>query len=200
MPVDPSVPDRHPLAPHLRYLRVPQAIPTLGDQPADSDLTWAYAWPAGLRLSARLAEFDPCQGRLADLGCGRGNLGFTALSMGAPSVTFADRSPTALAFVDQVITANDFQARATTATHEWGEPIPGAPFDLILGGDILYRPAFFERLLASIRLSLTSNGRALLADPRQRLDAELPDIAARCGLTWTVIHQEPGWGTVVECR
>jgi len=192
-----SVPS-HPLAPHLRHLRVPQVIPTLGDQPADSDLTWAYAWPAGLRLSARLAEFDPCQVRLADLGCGRGNLGFTALTLGVPGVVFADRSPTALAFVDQVIAANGFHDRASTAVHEWGAVIPGAPFQLILGGDILYRPAFFDKLLASIAASLDDGGRCLLADPRQRLDAELPTLAAAAELTGTVIHQETRWGTVVE--
>jgi predicted nicotinamide N-methyase len=188
------------LAPHLSHLQAPPP-PQLGDQPADSDLTWAYPWPAGLRFSAVLARFADCRARrIADLGCGRGNLGLTALLASAAQVVFADRSATALAFVEAVLGANGLAARGLIARHEWGTPIPGAPFDLILGGDILYRPAFFPHLLASIAHSLASDGHALLADPRQRLDAELPDLAAAAGVTWDIIHQEPGWGTVVKVQ
>jgi predicted nicotinamide N-methyase len=193
----PAVPSIFP--PHLAHLRIPVPLPVLDGTATDEDLTWAYPWPGGLRLSAGLDGVVDCRGlRVADLGCGRGHLGFTALTQGAVTVVFADASRTALDFVDAVATANGMEPRMTCAPHTWGDVIPGAPFDLILGGDILYRPAFFGRLLASIADSLAPAGHALLSDPRVALDEELPALAAGAGLSWRILRQEAGWGTVVR--
>jgi hypothetical protein len=76
------------------------------------------------------------------------------------------------------------EPRAAFHQHRWGEPMPRR-YDLILGGDILYRADCFPALLDSIASGLAANGLCLLSDPRERLEDELPQLAAERGLTWT---------------
>ena len=177
---------------HLRWLREPdpEVVPE-GDGgaaavavPAD-DHTWAYVWPAGTRMAPELPALAPLAGaRLCDLGCGLGALGFTALGAGAAEVFFADGAAGAVAWIDAVIAANGLAARARAARHQWGTPLPGSPWPLIVGGDILYRPASFPALVATIRASLAPDGICLLSDPRQRLEDELPELMRAHGLSW----------------
>ncbi|MBA3685150.1 MAG: methyltransferase domain-containing protein, partial [Planctomycetes bacterium] len=158
--------------------------------------TWRYAWPAGVRLSAELPELADCRDRrVADLGCGQGHNGLMALLGGAASVLFADAAPSALQWVRQVIDANDLAARAQAVEHRWGDPLPGVPCDLILGGDILYRPECFAGLLDTIATSLAADGQALLSDPRRSLDEPLPELAAVRGLAWNE-ERRAGWTLV----
>lgn len=141
-----------------------------------TDVTAGYCWPAGNRLSRDLHLVIDCAGRrIVDLGCGTGQCGRRAKELGASVVVFADGNPTAVAALG-----------ADAVLHQWGDPIPGAPYDLILGGDILYRPQCFAALLHSVSLGLARQGIALLADPRPVLEPELPDLAQAAGLTWTV--------------
>jgi len=141
-----------------------------------ADVTAGYCWPAGNRLSRDLHLVVDCAGRrVLDLGCGTGQCGRRAKDLGAASVVFADGNPSAVAALG-----------AAAVVHQWGDPIPGAPFDLILGGDILYRPECFDGLLKSIALGLAHRGMALLADPRPVLEPELPQQARAAGLTWMV--------------
>ena len=144
------------------------------------DLTGAYAWPAGTRLARDLAGVVPLAGlRVLELGCGSGQCGRRALDLGASEVVFADGSPQVIAGL------TGFRAMV----HQWGEAVSGAPFDVILGGDILYRPECFAALLRSIALALSPQGVALLADPRPVLEAELPLLAHAAGLTWTTTRR-----------
>ncbi len=154
-------------------------------QTAD-DGTWAYQWPAGARLARDFATIVSCVGlAVCDLGCGAGALGRAALAGGARSVTFADGNPAALASVHAALGAMADDARIEFHPHRWGEPLPGAPYDLILGGDILYRPECFADLLTSIAHGLGEHGRCLLSDPRKVLEPELPMFAEERALTWT---------------
>ena len=183
--------------PHLSWLRIPATAPDPTAAPPGTDLTWAYGWPAGQKLGADLADLAACGGlRVADLGCGRGHNGFSALALGAAEVAFADASALALDFVAAVAAANDLASRCRTHLHHWGEPIPEAPFDLILGGDILYRPDWFARLLGTLAASLAPHGQALLSDPRHALDADLPRLAEAAGLTWETTRQTHGYTLV----
>lgn len=142
------------------------------------DATWRYDWPAGGRLLAELDQVvDPRGLSVIDLGCGSGRLGMWAHQRGAARVVFADLSPTALAAVRARLPT------AETLVHRWGEALPTA--DLVLGGDILYRPALFPALIGSLVSALAGGGTALLADPRTRLEADLPALCAQAGLTWT---------------
>jgi len=182
---------------HLAHLVQPTAAPDPAAAAPDADCTWAYAWPAGVRLSAELPSLVDCGARaIADLGCGRGHGGLSALVAGAARVAFADGDPAVVRWVDGVLVANGFAARACAHLHRWGDPIPAAPYDVVFGGDILYRPECFAELLASIALSLAPEGVALLSDPRQRLDAELPALAASAGLTWNGERRAAGYTLV----
>jgi SAM-dependent methyltransferase len=145
-----------------------------------SDLTGGYAWPAGDRMARDLHAVAAFAGRrVLDLGCGPGQLGRRALALGAATVVFADGSAAVVAAL----------AGFAAVEHRWGDPVPGAPFDVILGGDILYRPECFADLLRSIALALAPDGVALLSDPRPVLDAELPALAAAAHLTWTTARR-----------
>ena len=154
----------------------------------DDRPTWSYPWPAGERLGRDLLELvSPAGQRVCDLGCGRGHLGLRAACAGA-EVTCADASQSALNYVASVAAVN--QLTVTTVLHRWGAPIPGAPFDLIIGGDILYRPECHTELLTSIALSLADEGTCLLSDPRTCLEAALPQAAAGMGLEWREERRE----------
>ncbi|MBA3710733.1 MAG: methyltransferase domain-containing protein [Planctomycetes bacterium] len=147
------------------------------------DGTGGYPWPAGERLTRDLAAIVSCAGlTVCDLGCGRGALGCAALASGARRVAFADVNPDALATAEAIVADRGWSARASFHRHRWDEPIPLAPYDLILGGDILYRPDFFSELMSTIAASLAADGRCLLSDPRKRLDPELAGLASAHGL------------------
>lgn len=159
---------------------------------SEIDDTWRYPWPAGARLADDLDALAQERGirweglRVCDLGCGRGHLGLIAARRGA-TVTFADGSASALAAVELVArragTAIN-SASTTFVQHAWGEPIAGRPFDLILAGDLLYRPAFFTALATSLVASLSPGGAAWCSDPRSGADADwLAAVAAAGGAT-----------------
>jgi predicted nicotinamide N-methyase len=159
------------------------------------DATGRYAWPAGKRLTRDLAEVVDCRGRtVCDLGCGLGALGHAALQLGAASVDFLDGSDEVLAGARA---GAEREPRAAFHLHRWGEPMPRR-YDLILGGDILYRPAFFAPLLDSVASGLATEGLCLLADPREHLEEELPTLAAERGLSWS--PERRGDFTLVRLR
>ncbi len=155
------------------------------------DSTGLYHWPAGERFAAELPSLVALAGkRVLDLGCGQGRLGTLAMVHGAAAVVFADADAQALAAV-RGVHAHDPRARFTL--HQWGEALddPDAgTFDVVLGGDILYRSAYFAALLTTIAQQLSSHGQAMLSDPRRTLDAELPMLAAAARLSWISERRE----------
>jgi predicted nicotinamide N-methyase len=184
----------------LAHLKLPGSQPDLAGIDESQDVTWLYGWRAGQQLSAELSALVDCAGkRVADLGCGRGHCGLNALMGGAASVTFADCSLQALAWIDQVLDLNGLATRAQTHQHHWGQPLPGAPFDLIVGGDILYRPELFTELIATIAASLGQAGVCLLSDPRERLEQELPTLGLMHGLSWSQERRQAGY-TLVRAK
>jgi len=151
------------------------------------DATGRYAWPAGRRLARDLSAVVDCRDRvICDLGCGTGVVGRAALQAGARRVAFLDGAADALALVRQALAD---EPRADYHLHQWGDAPPGGPYGLILGGDILYREAYFPQLLASIALGLAPAGQCLLSDPRSRLEEELPLLAAAAGLDWASVRR-----------
>lgn len=171
--------------PHLAWVRVPDHEPDLSLASDGEDITGIYAWRVGSGLSAGLAAItDVSRRTVLDIGCGRGALGLSALALGAAHVTFADASPVIVDWLTRLIALNRLGDRASVVRHTWGEPAPCPPVDLVLGGDVLYLPRCHDALLTSIAAALTDDGLALLSDPRERLEPELPDLAAAHGLTW----------------
>ncbi len=164
--------------------------------PEDDDATWAYAWPAGQKLADELPALVDCRDRaVADLGCGRGHCGLAALMHGAARVLFADGNPAAVARIAAVLAERD-EHRGAATLHHWGDPLPGAPFDVLCGGDILYRPTHFAALIDTLATSLAPDGMCFLSDPRFQLDDELPLLASRRRLSWSTERRASGYTLV----
>lgn len=113
-------------------------------------------------------------------------------------MVLCDAAPEPLAYVQQALAANRF-SHGSTSRHTWGEPLHAGPYEVIIGADILYRPAYHRALLSTITTSLAPSGVALLSDPRSELEPELPAVAAAQGLTWEV-ERRPGNYTLIRCR
>jgi predicted nicotinamide N-methyase len=197
-------PPAHPWPPHLAWVVAPEVGPQRELASDAEDVTCLYQWKAGAFLATMPGMPERCAGRrVADVGCGRGTLGLSACAYAASRVLFADASAVAIDFLTRTLRANQLAGRAQAVRHTWGEALPDGPWEVILGGDILYRPECFAALFDTIALSLASDGCALLSDPRITLENELPALAATRGLRWdsarhshitvvTITHQQPG--------
>lgn len=182
----------HPWPPHLAWVIAPIDGPRRELANDNEDVTCLYQWKAGAFLANLPTMRERCRGRrVVDLGCGRGTLGLSACALGATHVLFADASAVAIDFLTRTIAQNQLLDRAQAVLHTWGEALPNGPWDVILGGDILYRPEWFPALLDTIAASLATDGCALLSDPRTTLEEGLPALAAARGLAWNSERVEP---------
>lgn len=180
-----ATPRAHPWPPHLAWVIAPPDGPRRDLATDDEDVTCLYQWKAGASLATLPTIQERCVGRaVADLGCGRGTLGLSACAYGASRVLFADASAVAIDFLTRTIAVNALAERAQAVRHTWGDMLPNGPWDVILGGDILYRPECFAALFDTIATSLAPDGCALLSDPRITLESGLPAMAEARGMRW----------------
>ena len=123
---------------------------------------WAELWPSGLALAHVIRRRDLSGVRVVELGCGLGLPSIVA-ALGGASVLATDWSPEAL----EVAAANAARNRADVETElvSWSgaEPlVRAAPWDLVLGADLLYERRNVDQLLSLLpRLG----GEILLAEP-----------------------------------
>jgi predicted nicotinamide N-methyase len=138
---------------------------------------WSVLWRSGVALARELDGRALHGLRVVELGCGLAVPSLAAARAGAV-VLATDACPEALELVARNARANG--VRVETATVDWGEPdelISRAPFDLVLGADVLYERASVARLL-SLLPRLASE--AWLADPgRPAADAFLEQARGR---------------------
>jgi len=180
-----ATPLAHPWPPPLAWVIAPSAGPRRELATDDEDVTCLYQWKAGASLATLPSMRDHCAGRaVVDLGCGRGTLGLSACVYGASRVLFADASAVAIDFLTRTIAVNALAGQAQAVRHTWGDALPDGPWDVILGGDILYRPECFAALFDTIAASLALDGCALLSDPRITLESGLPALAQARGMRW----------------
>lgn len=172
-----------------------EAAMTAAAAAGDARPTWAYDWPAGRRLAGDLP--DLAGKNIIDLGCGRGVLGCTALTHGASRVLFADGSGQVLEWIAALIATNGWQDRASALRHDWGEPLPAGDWDLLLGGDILYRPECFTQLIATVAAACRAGVEAWLADPRLQIETSFLDGLRDAGLTVRNERREAGYTLLV---
>jgi predicted nicotinamide N-methyase len=138
---------------------------------------WSVLWRSGVAL-ARELEGMPLRGRrVVELGCGLAVPSIAAARAGA-AVLATDAWPEALTLVTRNAHANG--VRLDTATVDWAEAgklVRQAPFDLVLGADILYERASVAALLELLpRLA----PEAWIADPsRPAADAFLEQAERR---------------------
>jgi predicted nicotinamide N-methyase len=133
---------------------------------------------------ARELEHAPLQGkRVVELGCGLG-VPSLAAALGGAEVLATDTEGEALELVERNAALNG--VRIETARVDWAAPqelIARAPFDLVLGADVLYERPNVARLL---KLLPQLAPEAWLAEPgRSAADAFLEQAEKRWQLKTT---------------
>jgi predicted nicotinamide N-methyase len=138
---------------------------------------WSILWRSGVALARELDGMALRGLRVVELGCGLAVPSIVAARAGA-NVLATDSFPDALPLAERNAQAND--AHIETATVDWAEPrklLKQAPFDLVLGTDVLY-----ERHSVGVLLSLLPRlaPEAWLAEPgRPAADAFLEQARRR---------------------
>jgi predicted nicotinamide N-methyase len=129
---------------------------------------WAELWPSARVLAGAIAAGRPAGRRVLELGCGVGLPAVVAALAGA-QVLATDWYAEALAFTRANAAAAG--ARLETILLDWGRPAPEllarAPFDLVVGADLLYEERNGRALARLLPRLLPPGGEALIADPRR---------------------------------
>ena len=111
---------------------------------------------------------------MLELGCGLG-LPSLAAALAGGRVLATDWSPQAIELLRDNAERND--AALETAIVDWQRPAPlveRAPWDLVLGADLLYERRNVEPLLELLPRLLGDAGRAVARRPRPRARERLP--------------------------
>jgi predicted nicotinamide N-methyase len=149
----------------LSILRPPSADELIDESAFDEEEFlpyWAELWPSGLALARHVAGLDVAGRKVLELGCGLGLPSIVAALRGA-DVLATDWADDAIDLLRRNAERNDALLRVASA--RWSEPEPlfrGAPWDLVLGADLLYEERNADQLAALLpRLG----GETLLAEP-----------------------------------
>jgi len=122
-------------------------------------------WPASIALAHEvLARAGELEGkRVLELGAGTGVPGLVAASLGA-RVLQTDRDEVAL-HVCAMNAERNRVAGVERRLADWETFESEAPYDLILGADVLYATSLHERLRAICEAHLAPGGSVLFSDP-----------------------------------
>jgi predicted nicotinamide N-methyase len=148
---------------------------------------WAELWPSAVALAHEVARLDVDGLRVLELGCGLGLPSIVA-ALGGAHVLASDWSPDALEVAARNAERNG--AELETALASWGGAASGlveaAPWDLVLGADLLYERRNVEQLLPLLpRLG----DEVLLAEPGRPFESAFLERARE---TWAIDSQPAG--------
>jgi predicted nicotinamide N-methyase len=149
----------------LRLLRPPQADELIDENAFDEDEFlpyWAEIWPSGVALAEVVDGLALRGKRVLELGAGLGIPSLVA-ALGGADVLATDWSDDAVSLLRDNAERNGIALRVERV--RWDEPEPllrGAPWDVVLGADLLYEERNAEQLL---ELLPRLGGDVLLADP-----------------------------------
>jgi predicted nicotinamide N-methyase len=149
----------------LSILRPPSADELIDEETFDEDEFlpyWAELWPSGVALAGAVAACEVRGRRVLELGCGLG-LPSLAAAVGGADVLATDWAAEAVELLRRNAARNDLSLRVERV--RWDEPEPlvaGAPWDLVLGADLLYEARNAEQLE---RLLPRLGSEVLLAEP-----------------------------------
>jgi predicted nicotinamide N-methyase len=144
----PETIDLGPLA--LEILRPPSADELIDEERfADDEYMpyWAELWPSGVELARAVARRELDGVRVLELGCGLGLPSLAAAVRGA-RVLATDWAEDAIALLRENAARNGLELEC--ALVRWSDPAPlvaAAPWDLVLGADLLYEPRNVNVLL-----------------------------------------------------
>jgi predicted nicotinamide N-methyase len=149
----------------VTLLRPPSADELIDEDAFDEDEFlpyWAELWASGVALAAVVAARDLAGCSVLELGAGLGLPSLAAALCGA-DVLATDWADDAVALLRANAARNGISLRAERV--RWDEPAPllrEAPWQLVLGADLLYEQRNAEQLLT---LLPQLGGEILLADP-----------------------------------
>jgi predicted nicotinamide N-methyase len=126
---------------------------------------WAELWPSGLALAKRVAVRALHGARTLELGCGLG-LPSLAAAIAGGRVTATDWSPHAIELLRDNAARNGIALDVERA--DWAQPeglLARAPWDLVLGADLLYERRNADLLLPLLPRLLADTSELWLADP-----------------------------------
>jgi len=126
---------------------------------------WAELWPSGLALARRVAVRALHGARTLELGCGLG-LPSLAAALAGGRVLATDWSAQAISLLRDNAERNGIALEAERA--DWSAPDPlvaRAPWDLVLGADLLYERRNADLLLPLLARLLGPASELWLADP-----------------------------------
>ena len=170
----------------------------------DGLATGSTVWDAGVVCAAHVyashrgqAARAGVERRCLDLGSGTGVVGLAAAASGAFSHVMLTDLPSVVSFMQRNISAN----RSVTGTTEvlaaalrWEESADlravaaaHGPFDLIVGGDLLYRPPVVEPLLHALRALVAPSTTVLLAASIQHSPETLRAFVAAAAAAFHVV-------------
>jgi predicted nicotinamide N-methyase len=167
----------------LTLLRPPQPDALIDEAAFDDDEFlpyWAELWPSGIALAEAVAALDVRGMRVLELGAGLG-LPSLAAALGGADVLATDWAEDAVALLQDNAARNGVSLR--TAAVRWDDPhelVAAAPWDLVLGADLLYELRNADVLLELLPLLGMT---ALLADPGRPFERGFLDRAVE---RWTI--------------
>jgi predicted nicotinamide N-methyase len=147
---------------------------------------WAELWPSAVALAREVARLDLDGKRVLELGCGLGLPSIVA-ALGGAHVLATDWSPDAVGVAARNAERNG--AELETALAAWGTAsalVDAAPWDLVLGADLLYERRNVEQLLALLpRLG----DDVLLSEPGRPFESAFLERARE---TWRIDSRPAG--------
>jgi predicted nicotinamide N-methyase len=149
----------------LTILRPPSADDLIDEEAFDDEEFlpyWAELWPSGAALAEVVAGLDLKGARVLELGAGLGLPSLAAAIRGA-DVLATDWADDAVALLRENAARNGIALRAERV--RWDEPEPlvrEAPWELVLGADLLYEERNARQLL---ELLPQLGGDVVLAEP-----------------------------------
>jgi predicted nicotinamide N-methyase len=151
---------------------------------------WADIWPSARVLATYVASQDGKGRSLLELGCGAG-LVATAAALAGFRVCATDYYDDALRFTELNVAKHTGQMPETRLV-DWRKlPTDLGRFNVVVGSDVLYEPAYGELVARAIDITLTGGGEAVIADPGRIAAEAFVEDAAERGLRLMAHEQVP---------
>lgn len=172
----------------LQILQIENLEPLLAGQDPFKEISsfpfWVKVWESSMVLANFFSSQPaPKPGQhLLELGAGLGVPGFFAALQGY-QVTLSDFDPLILDFQRVTAAANGLDTMEFRII-DWTKPPVLAPFDTIIGAEILFRDDFFAPLLALFEKMLAPGGQIFLAHDARR--KSLPIFMALAQEKWNI--------------
>lgn len=143
---------------------------------------WAELWPSSVALAKAIGGRSLRGARALELGCGLGVVSIAAALAGA-RVLATDWSAESIQFATENAERNGVSIR--TEVVDWGRPdalLAQAPWQLVLGSDVLYERRNVEQMLALLPRLVDRTGEVWIADPGREASMDFLERAQR---DWT---------------